>query len=108
MQFDSDFWVVQNTQDGRILKETKASGNPRPALYPSEAAARRAMGQRGETHFMMVDNPDYDPTIDRDEIYRMKIDWQKRQELLGKTYKQKRVAATPGIWQIVKVKLQAV
>lgn len=106
MQIDQDFYVIQNVKTGQILTETKASGKPRPALYASPEAANRAMGQRDEVQYEWKDNPDYDPSIKINEVWRSSgLGHQQRQELLHKAQRRLRVDAAPGTWQIVKVKI---
>lgn len=105
MRSDQVFFVIKNVVTGDIIVETKAAGNPRPALYASRAAANRAMTHRVDIRYMVIENPDYVPgTVFDQEAYRLNGQTYYK-EFQRIAHKIKRVVAPEGTWQIVPVTL---
>lgn len=108
MKLDQRFWVVRNKETGNIFVEPKAAGNARPALYSSEAAASRALGQR--LGHRPVPRPDYIPDlkygspqhqeISKSEGLQLNMTWRK----YGHPYEW--VPRTRADYEILEVKVE--
>lgn len=106
MKLTDTFFVFVNTTNGQLLKEAKAAGFPRPALYASVKAANRAMSQRTETNWTTIENPDYDPDVKYDRTRTNEPGYYKWYYDHSSKFKQ--VRAAEGTWVIKAVTLQEV